>query len=69
MKHWILKVISCVLTIAIFISSMELPLQMVVYADDSIIDYLMPDDAVREAQEECYNDVPEKQEIGIRLVF
>lgn len=59
MKHWIRKFISCILTIAIFMSAIELPPQMIVYADNSV-DYTVLDDASQEAMDECYSIVPEK---------
>lgn len=68
MKHWIRKFISCILTIAIFMSAIELSPQMIVYADNSV-DYTVLDDASQEAMDECYTIVPEKPVIGIRLVL
>lgn len=59
MKRWVLKFISCILTIAIFISAIELSPQMIVYADNSV-DYTVLDDASQEAMDECYTIVPEK---------
>lgn len=59
MKHWIRKFISCILTIAIFMSAIELSPQMIVYADNSV-DYTVLDDASQEAMDECYTIVPEK---------
>lgn len=59
MKRWVLKFISCILTIAIFMSAIELSPQMIVYADNSV-DYTVLDDASQEAMDECYTIVPEK---------
>lgn len=59
MKRWFVKFISCFLTIAILVSTIEISPQVIVYADDRT-DYLSLDDAAWEAVDECNSNVPNK---------
>lgn len=57
MKRWFVKFISCFLTIAILVSTIEISPQVIVYADDRT-DYLSLDDAAWEAVDECNSNEP-----------